>query len=133
MKFVSTCLCVLSLARFAGAQQGSRNVDDATLRAAASWHNEWLTHGRDYAETRYSPLASIDAASVSRLGLTWSFDMETPRGLEATPLVSDGVMYVTGAWSIVYALDARSGHLLWKFDPQVPRLRGQMACCDVVN
>ena len=57
---------------------------------------DWITTGRDYAETHYSPLRQIDAANVKRLGLAWSLDMETKRGLEATPIVVNGVMYVTG-------------------------------------
>src|ERR1039458_9341883 len=106
-------------------------VDDGALRKG---HNgEWLTHGLDYAETRYSPLAAVTDANVKRLGMAWSFDMETRRGLEATPIVVDGVMFVTSAWSVVYALDAKTGELHWKYDPHVDRNYGQRACCDVVN
>ncbi len=90
----------------------------------------WLTHGRTYLEQRYSPLAAINADNVEKLGLAWYFDIETKRGVEATPLIVDGVMYVTGSWSIVYALDAATGKQL---DPQVPREVGGKACCDVVN
>ncbi len=108
-------------------------VDDAQLRAAASDPDDWITHGRTYREERYSPLAQIDASNVRRLGLIWSFDLETVRGVEATPLVRDGVMYLTSAWSVVHALDARTGAELWRWDPQVPRSYGRRACCDVVN
>ncbi|MBU1831073.1 MAG: PQQ-binding-like beta-propeller repeat protein, partial [Gammaproteobacteria bacterium] len=71
--------------------------------------------------------------NVADLSLAWSFDTDFNRGLEATPIVIDGVLYLTGNWSVVYALDARSGALLWKYDPKVPREWGKMACCDVVN
>ena len=111
----------------------TKKVNDKQLRRADERPGEWLTHGRDYAETRFSPLKQIDAASVARLGLAWSFEAETNRGLEATPLVAGGVIYTTGSWSMVYAVDARTGKLIWKWDPMVPREFGQKACCDVVN
>jgi quinohemoprotein ethanol dehydrogenase len=113
--------------------KASRSIDDAALRNADSRAGEWITHGRNYSETRFSPLKSIDASNVKDLRLAWSFDTDTTRGLEATPLIIDGVMYTTGSWSIVYALDARTGKQIWRFDPQVPRQFGQKACCDVVN
>jgi quinohemoprotein ethanol dehydrogenase len=108
-------------------------IDDAALRNADARAGEWITHGRNYSETRFSPLKQIDAANVKNLGLAWSFDTDTTRGLEATPIIVDGVMYTTGTWSVVFALDARTGKLLWKWDPQVPRTAGQKACCDAVN
>ena len=109
------------------------NVDDARLRAGDTEAGSWLSTGRTYAEERFSPLAQIDATNVAGLQRRWSFDTGTDRGLEATPLVVDGVMYTTGTWSVVYALDAVTGELLWKYDPQVPREVGKRACCDVVN
>jgi len=108
-------------------------IDGAALSNVESRHGEWLTHGRDYAETRYSPLDQITADNVKDLGLAWSFSTDTQRGLEATPLIVDGVMYTTGAWSIVFAVDARTGRELWKYDPGVPPEYGGKACCDVVN
>jgi PQQ-dependent dehydrogenase (methanol/ethanol family) len=108
-------------------------VDDARLRAADAEPGSWLAHGRTWSEQRFSPLDQIAADNVANLQLRWSFPTGTKRGLEATPLVVDGVMYTTGTWSVVFALDARSGKLLWQWDPQVPRAVGQKACCDVVN
>ncbi|MGH9383631.1 MAG: PQQ-dependent dehydrogenase, methanol/ethanol family [Vicinamibacterales bacterium] len=93
----------------------------------------WLTHGRTYSEQRFSPLTSVTPESVSRLGLAWSYELRTTRGAEATPLVVDGVMYVTSSWSIVYALDAKTGKELWVYDPEVNRAVAPRACCDVVN
>jgi PQQ-dependent dehydrogenase (methanol/ethanol family) len=93
----------------------------------------WLTYGRTYKEQRHSPLTEVDEKSVDRLGLSWYADMGTNRGLEATPLVVDGVMYVTGAWSILYAFDAASGKRLWTYDPRVNRGHARYVCCDVVN
>jgi quinohemoprotein ethanol dehydrogenase len=106
-------------------------IDTAAIRAPAE--GEWLSYGLNYHEQRYSPLNQIDQSSVSKLGLAWYFDVDFARGVEATPVVVDGVMYVTGSWSIVYALDAKTGTLLWKFDPQVPKAVGASTCCDVVN
>ena len=80
----------------------------------------WLLHGRTHFEQRFSPLDQINTESVLDLGLAWVFDFDTRRGQEATPLVVDGVMYVTSSWSKVYAIDARTGEQLWKHDPQVP-------------
>lgn len=108
-------------------------VDDARLTQAATDEGNWLTHGRTYDEQRYSPLKQIDVSNVNTLGLAWSYDLDTTRGQEATPLVIDGVMYSTSAWSKVQALDAATGKLLWQYDPQVPGERAAHACCDVVN
>ncbi len=121
---------------------GSREEPMSPAAAGASIGHEeivaadpgdWLTHGRDYAEQRYSPLNSIDTENVNELGLAWYFDVPTARGMEATPIVVDGRMYVTGSWSIVYALDAATGEELWRYDPEVPKSWAQYACCDVVN
>lgn len=100
---------------------------------AASPAGEWLTYGRDYGEQRYSPLAAINAGNVGQLGLAWSADLDTARGQEATPLVHDGVLYVSTAWSMVKAYDAASGKALWAYDPKVPRETLVRACCDAVN
>jgi len=112
---------------------GAGLVDDERLRAAAADAANWITHGRTHAEQRYSPLGRIHQDNVSRLGLAWSFDFGTKRGLEATPLVVDGVLYTTGTWSTVHAFDARSGERLWSWDPAVPRSIARKLCCDVVN
>src|SRR5437016_7976359 len=115
------------------AGKGAGLIDDAALRKADERRGDWITHGRNYSETRFSPLNQINAGNIKQLGLAWSFDTETTRGLEATPIIVDGVMYTTGSWSVVFALDARTGTQLWKWDPQVPRSFGYKACCDVVN
>ena len=94
---------------------------------------DWSMYGRTYDEQRFSPLNQINEQNVSKLGLLWSHEFGTARGLEATPLVVNGVIYSTGEWSVVYALDARTGNLLWTYDPKVPRTRARIICCDVVN
>jgi PQQ-dependent dehydrogenase (methanol/ethanol family) len=108
-------------------------VNAARITAADQEPGNWLSHGRDYGEQRYSPLKQINESNAGELGLEWFFEFDTKRGLEATPIVVDGMMFLTGAWSQVFALDARSGELLWKYDPEVPPEWAVHACCDVVN
>ena len=102
-------------------------------RALAPEPENWLLHGRTLDEQRYSPLDQISLDNVGDLGVAWSYMTGTRRGLEASPIVVDGVMYATGTWSVVYALDAASGREIWRYDPQVPRWKGRDACCDIVN
>ena len=116
-----------------GAARALASIDDARLRDAGQDPQNWITHGRTYSEQRFSPLSEITSSNVGQLGLAWSFDTDTDRGLEATPLVVDGVLFTTGSWSVVFAIDARTGQQLWKYDPEVPRETGPKACCDVVN
>jgi PQQ-dependent dehydrogenase (methanol/ethanol family) len=105
----------------AGVAVSAGEVDDARLRAADADPSSWLSHGRTLSEQRMSPLRAIHDGNVAGLELRWSFDPETVRGLEATPLVVDGVMYTTGTWSVVFALDAKTGALRWRYDPNLPR------------
>jgi PQQ-dependent dehydrogenase (methanol/ethanol family) len=93
----------------------------------------WLSHGRTYSEQRYSPLSQITDQNVDQLGLAWHFDLGDTRGIEATPIVVDGVMYVTGGWSKVFALDAVTGEQIWAYDPGVDKAYFINLCCDAVN
>ena len=117
----------------AGTPIRAANVDDRRLAAAAAEPGNWMTHGGTYSEQRYADLEQIDTGNVGQLGLAWSYDLDTNRGQEATPLIVDGTMYTTTAWSKVVALDAATGKEKWTYDPEVPMDRGQAACCDVVN
>lgn len=94
---------------------------------------QWPVHGGTDAEQRFSPLTQIDSSNVAGLGLGWSFEFDTNRGQEATPIVADGVMYVSTAWSKVYALDAVTGRELWRYDPEIAGRIGFNACCDVIS
>ncbi len=94
---------------------------------------DWSMYGRTNDEQRFSPLKQINDQNVQKLGLVWSHEFGTNRGLEATPLVVNSVIYTTGEWSVVYALNARTGEILWTYDPKVPRSRARTICCDVVN
>jgi quinohemoprotein ethanol dehydrogenase len=106
---------------------------DARLRNADRDAANWLMYGRTYNEQRFSPLQQINEGTVKRLGLVWSRPLPTTRGVEATSLVVDGVIYTTGPWSVVYAIDAKSGEQRWSYDPKVDRGRARIVCCDVVN
>lgn len=114
------------------AQPGA-TVDGAKIVNADADPGEWLTAGRTYSEQRFSPLDKINTTNVGNLGVGWEYRTYSVRGLEATPIVSDGVMYITLSWSKVVALDARTGKELWQYDPEVPGATGRYACCDVVN
>jgi len=116
-----------------GAGSGAATVDGARIIAADGEPQNWLTHGRTYSEQRYSPLTQINAGNVEQLGLAWSYATGTRRGLQASPIVVDGTMYTTGTWSVVFALDAKTGRELWTYDPEVPRAWGRYLCCDAVN
>jgi len=94
---------------------------------------DWRFHGGSQTDQRFSPLNQINDQTISRLGLVWSQELGTSRGLEATPIVEQGVIYTTGSWSIVFAFDARTGKMKWTYDPRVPRERAYFFCCDVVN
>ena len=128
------------------------NVDDARIVDNAKSGKEWPSTGLDYGVNRLSPLDQITTANVGKLGLAWSYALGSTRGVEATPVVVDGVMYVTTPWSkvamlvvvdgvmyvttpwsIVHAINARTGENIWTFDSQAPRGQGYKLCCDVVN
>jgi PQQ-dependent dehydrogenase (methanol/ethanol family) len=124
----------LALAAGAAAAAGqAANVDEKRLMAADKEPGQWFAQGRDHMEQRFSPLTKINDRNVKDLGLAWFGDFDTRRGQESTPVIVDGVLYVTTAWSKVYAYDAKTGRQLWKFDPKVPGEWGVNACCDVVN
>ena len=109
------------------------NVDAARLARASDEPDQWFTPGRDGAGTYYSPLRDINAGNVPKLGFAWQYRLGTHRGLEATPVVVDGVMYAVGNFGHVYAVDAASGRELWTYDPGVDGQWGRYACCDAVN
>ncbi len=122
------------VATSADPQKAAAAVDGARLLAANEDTANWITYGRTYDEQRFSPLKQITPENVPQLKLAWYFDLPTAaRAQESTPLVIDDVMYVTSAWSKVFALNAGTGELLWSYDPKVPGEWAVNACCDVVN
>src|SRR6202040_1951856 len=100
---------------------------------ASSGAADWTTYGRTNDEQRFSPLNQINEQNIGQLGLLWDKELGTTRGLEATPLFSNGVIYTTGQWSVAYALDAKTGQMMWTFDPKVSRANVRTICCDIVN
>ena len=102
-------------------------------RLAAPEPDQWLAPGRDANGTYFSPLKDINSGNVAQLGFAWDYRLGTRRGLEATPLVVDGVMYTTGNFGRVYALDAETGRELWQYDPHIDGQWARYACCDAVN
>ena len=135
---VATLSVVLGLGSLAACGAGSKGgtnaaVDDARLLAGEPDGANWLSYGRTYDEQRFSPLTQVSDTNVGQLGLEWSSDLDTARGQEATPIVVDGVMYITTAWSMVKAYDAATGKPLWSYDPEVPREKLVDVCCDAVN
>lgn len=122
-----------SLTEATSSSRGPAAVDFERLLAADSEPENWMATGRTYSEQHYSPLSRINKDNVGQLGLAWYADFNIARGQESTPLVVDGVIYVTTAWSNVRAFDAATGEPLWEFNSEVPRDWGVRACCDVVN
>jgi quinohemoprotein ethanol dehydrogenase len=123
-------LLVVMAASMASAQK-SKPVDDSTLRTAAP--EEWLTYGRDYAETHFSPLKQINASNIKQLGLTKVWPTRALGAMEATPLVSNGILYGTLSYGAVFAFDLYTGERIWEWDAKVPFEVQQRACCGVVN
>ena len=123
----------LAIAGCAGGKgAGPAAVDSARLSHAAGEPGQWLSDGRTYSAQRYSPHTQITAENVSQLGIAWYDDLDTYRGVEATPIYADGVLYNISAWNITTAYDARNGKKLWTYDPQVPRQMARYACCEPV-
>jgi quinohemoprotein ethanol dehydrogenase len=108
-------------------------VDAARLAGIDAEPGEWLTSGRDAGMTHFSPLTLIDLSNVSRVGFAWEYKTGTNRGMQATPIVVDGVMYTSGVAGRVYALDAANGKPLWKFEPPLELRNARGSCCDIVN
>lgn len=133
---LNTIIPILILVLFVSCSNQSENsieIDDKRLLNSDEIPSEWLSYGRNYQENRHSPLNQINKSTIDSLGLAWSINLGTKRGIEATPIVANGIMYFTGTWSKVYAVDVRKGKILWTYDPKVPKEWGEKVCCDVVN
>src|SRR5665213_596813 len=115
------------------ASRPAADVDGRRIEAADREPQNWMSTGRNYAETRFSPLRQINADNVSKLGLAWYFETDSTMGTEATPLVVDGAMYTTTVWNQLHALDARTGKELWRYDPHVNRVWMRYMCCGPSN
>ncbi|MBM4188788.1 MAG: PQQ-dependent dehydrogenase, methanol/ethanol family [Gemmatimonadetes bacterium] len=114
------------------------NIDLDRLTAADREPGQWLALGRNFKGDRFSPLDKITAANATKLGFAWEYPARSRRGRvehgqEATPIVVDGVLYASGPWGVVYAVDARTGQEKWRYDPEVDGSYNRKACCDVVS
>src|SRR5690348_13400548 len=126
IKFLFLAVFLGSLAAWLAVAQQSRQVDETALKNAGKTGEEWISYNVNWSEQRYSPLNQIDSSNVNRLGLAWSYDIPAVPGNpqtqirhEGTPLVYNGILYSIGPWSIVYAVDARTGKEVWRSDPEV--------------
>lgn len=133
MRFGWVLASVLALLACDKHDEADRQVESATVSKDQLALVEWRQHGLDFGEQRHSALEQINRETVAGLGLAWYYDIPTKRGIEATPLMVNGTLYVSGAWSIVYALDAVTGQERWIYDPQVDRATLAKGCCDAVN
>ena len=114
--------------------QNTKRINDNALKDAGKNKEDWISYNRDWSETRFSPLDQINATNVAKLGLAWSFDIPNVGAgnrQEATHLFANGVLYSITPWSVVYAVDGRTGKELWQSDPEANR--SASACCGVVN
>jgi quinohemoprotein ethanol dehydrogenase len=109
------------------------NLDTQRLLGLEREPGAWLTSGRDFGKTHYSPLELINQQNVGRLGFAWQYETNTARGMQATPVIIDGVLYASGVAGRAYALDAATGQLLWQFEPVIDYRAAREGCCDLVN
>jgi len=137
-RFLTLIVLSMFVVWVAVAQQ-PRRVDEAALKDAGKTGEDWITYNMNWSEQRYSPLNQVNASNVSRLGVAWSYEIPAAAGpaqnrQEATPLVFNGVLYSITPWSVVYAVDARTGKEVWHSDPEVNQQIWQSRiCCGVVN
>src|SRR3569833_96975 len=115
------------------AQAPAAQVDSGRLQRIDKEPGAWLTTGRDAGKTHYSPLDQVNRQTAARLGFAWELKTGTNRGMEATPIVVDGVMYTSGAAGRVYAVAAATGRLLWQLEPPLKLKNARGSCCDIVN
>lgn len=114
-------------------QPRAASITTARLVGANAQPDQWLTYGGNYEEQRYSQLKQITKDNINQLGLAWFADYDTNLQQEGTPLYIDGVLYISTAWSKLYAFDAETGKQLWKYDPKVPGEWAVNVCCGLVN
>ncbi|MEY4640857.1 MAG: hypothetical protein RLZZ227_851 [Pseudomonadota bacterium] len=129
---ITTALAFALGSLSAQAQSPAAVTAERLLNADADRGN-WLSYGRTYSEQRFSPLDQINDTNIDQLGLAWFMDLPTNQNVESTPLVIDGILYLTLPWSEVRAIDAKTGALLWHHDPQVPGDWNINVCCGLDN
>lgn len=93
----------------------------------------WFTTGGQFSETHYSSASQINRDNVKDLGFAWDYPLNSRRGIESTPVIVDGIVYGTGNWGVVHAVNAKNGNPVWRFTPEVDGQVAKDACCDIVN
>ena len=134
---VLAALTLLASASVMSAQQPTV-VDSTVLKNAGTPNDKlpgsWLTYGKSQGETRYSPLKQIDTSNVKRLGLAWSYVVGAGGGnQEGTPLVWNNTIYGITTWSVVYAVDGRTGKEIWRWDPEINQSAVRLRAGNIVN
>jgi alcohol dehydrogenase (cytochrome c) len=116
-----------------GTMSAQSAVTDKMIEDDAKTPGDIVSWGIGQQGQRYSPLKQINAQTIGRLVPAWSFSFggEKQRGQESQPLIHDGKMFVTASYSRIFALDAKTGAKLWKYEHRLPE--GIMPCCDVIN
>ncbi len=109
------------------------SIDDTSLINADANQGDWLSYGRNYQEDRYSSLDQIDKSNVAQLNLAWAKELGVTKGLQATPIVVDGIMFFSGPFNQVWAIDARTGEQIWYLDPQFDHDKNIHLCCGFTN
>jgi len=130
LKAIRFALCSFVVAVAAGSVAQAAPVDDARLRAASDDPSNWLSYGRDYANQRFSPLTQINRTSVNQLAPRWIYQTGTSATFQATPLVVDGVMYLSMPFNHVAAIDAATGRELWRYEH---KRKAPKMCCGSAN
>ena len=105
----------------------AQDISTKDLLAGLGNASRWLTHSGDYAGQRFSPLTQITAANVDQLAAQWTFQTGVVNKFEATPIVVDGILYVTGALNHAWAVDGRTGKQIWHYQRTLPQ--GLKVCC----
>jgi quinohemoprotein ethanol dehydrogenase len=131
MRLAIACAIAAVICAGCGEQPNDSAVGTAAATGPAAVREDWPVHGGTSTEQRFSPLDQINKSTIADLKPAWYVEFDTVRGQEATPIMVDGAIYTTTAWSKVYAVNAKTGERLWYYDPKVPGATGYKACCDV--
>jgi alcohol dehydrogenase (cytochrome c) len=124
-------LMLAAIATVSLAAQSASPVTFQDLVRGLEDPTRWLTFSGDYSGQRHSPLKQITPENVGGLTAQWTFQTDTPGKFETTSIVLDGVLYVTGANNLAWALDARTGRVIWRYRRELPD--GVVVCCGRVN
>ena len=115
---MNRALSLLALLAYLAHSAAVAQVDNAKL-ADEKNGTDWPAYGRTFSENRFSPLEQINRDTVSRLGLAWTLELPDVWNVSSAPVEVDGVIYIAVGYSVIYAVEATSGKLLWRYDPKV--------------